>query len=419
MDHFKTIIQCRVCGGSDLRQVLDLGHQYIANAFHAPNDPPTLSAPLCLIRCASCSAVQLAHAINTDLMYKTYWYRSGVNDTMRYHLKELVESIEKMAMIPHFLDLRAGDIAVDIGCNDGTMLQAYDKSIVKIGVDPSNITPVGCDVFINDYFSAQRLKPYLSKRKAKVITSISMFYDLNDPKAFARDIHECLDDRGMWVVELSYLPFMLNTVSYDTICHEHVMFYRITTFNQVLDGTGLEVIDAEFNDVNGGSIRFYVSPVGCRKASTRYKEALKKEFAGNYDRHEPYDIFREKVSESESKMRDFLADCTMNNKKVYGYGASTKGQIIMQHCDISSKYMIAVAERNPKKFGLLTPGTNVPICSENEMRSNAPDYLIIFPWYFINEFKERETDLLKSGTKFVVPLPEFTVIGAPREDHSA
>lgn len=393
---------CRVCKSADLRNVIDLGHQAIANGFH-DGKFEAQKYPLKLIRCQSCSAVQLAHTIDADLLYRKYWYRSGVNNTMRAHLAELASIVDKT------VTMKPGDIIVDIGCNDGTLLQNFDKSLLKIGVDPSDVVPVGCDIFVNDYFEHGRLRPYLKGKKAKVITSIAMFYDVEDPNRFALAVKDCLDDDGVWIVELSYLPFMLDKISYDTICHEHVLYYRISTFNRVLDKTGLMVVDAELNDINGGSIRFFVKPIG-NNHSERYKSMLGKEMQGDYDKDEPYRIFKGRVEESAGLLMEFLENCSMDDKRVYGYGASTKGQVILQYCGATAKQVVAIADRNIRKHSLLTPGTNIPICSEEEMRQAKPDFLIVFPWYFMREIMEREFRLFKGGTKSVLPLPKFTVI---------
>jgi SAM-dependent methyltransferase len=397
--------KCRICSNANFIPILDLGQQYVANAFHHGDDAPTMTAPLTLMRCNDCNLVQLSHSVNRDLMYKSYWYKSGINNTMRVHLKGIVDDV-----LEH-IELNTGDKVLDIGCNDCTLLSNYGENIFTVGIDPSNITPSGIDKHINDYFTAENVND-----KFKIITSIAMFYDLDNPKKFVQDIKDCLLDDGIWVLELSYMPSMLDKVSYDTICHEHVTFYCLETFNKVLEDSGLEVFDVKFNDMNGGSFRLFVSKSGKRTISANVSNIKEKEMH-NYDHDEPYNEFARLVKKSREDLLDFFE--RTRGKKIYGYGASTKGQIILQYCQLKQNDIIAIAERNPKKYGLYTPGTNIRICPEEEMRNDKPDFVLVFPWYFMDEFLKREKQLLSYGWRnlfkkrncnFVQPLPKFKIL---------
>jgi len=401
MEHIELLRECRICKNPHFQKVLDLGNQYIANAFHSKEAPPTLTAPLLLMRCNKCGLVQLAHSINTDLMYRNYWYKSSINKTMRDHLEDLVDKIIVIQPV------KSGDTIIDIACNDGYMLGCYKQTVNRIGVDPSNIKPANCTQFFNNYFSAGLLQDV---PKAKIITTIAMFYDLNDPKKFVKDIEACLAPGGIWVLELAYLRDILSATCYDTCCHEHVCYYRLGTFEMCLEGTNLEVFKVEFNKINGGSFRIYVSHKGARKIDSEVTNTRDWEKYLFLDSDRPYHEFASRVEKSREELMVFLMSQKIKGKKIWGYGASTKGQVTMQYCNINSDLIDAVAERNPDKYGLFTPGTDVKICSEDEMRAAKPDFLVIFPWHFLTEFKEREKDLMASGTKLVVPLPRFEVI---------
>lgn len=394
------ISQCRVCGKSEFGNILDLGEQKIANGFHDKSEEQ-IGAPLNLIRCISCGLVQLAHSVNTDLMYKKYWYRSGVNQTMRDYLKGAADKIMSL------VEILPNDVVIDIGSNDGTFLSYYPNHAVKIGVDPSNIMPTNC-IHINDYFNFENVKEVLNGRKAKVVTSIAMFYDLSDPKSFVRDVRKVLADDGIWVLEMSYLPRMIANNAYDSICHEHVTYYSMSTFLPVLEGLGLNVIDSSFTDINGGSFRMVVSPSAPSEESVKIiDDIIETERSLGLGHPEVYQEFSNRVLKHRDDLLSFLS--SNSDKKIYGYGASTKGQIIMQFCGIDSRHIAAIAERNPDKYGLYTPGSDVRICSEEEMRKANPDYLLVFPWYFFDEFQKRETNTHQAGCKFILPLPELSI----------
>jgi hypothetical protein len=354
------------------------------------------------VRCGKCSLVQLADVTDPDLMYRDYWYKSGINQSMRDHLGGLARQIQ--GLVP----LGADDVVIDIGCNDGTFLGMFPLGIKRIGVDPSNIAPVAPCEHVHDYFTRGAVDRPLRGRKARLVTSIAMFYDLNDPASFVQDVRGVLADDGLWVAELSYLPAMMGNTAYDSVCHEHVAYYRMGTFLEVLRGTDLVPVHAEVNQMNGGSFRVFLSPGGAKEPDGTAEALLQKEESLGYATPGPYDKFSRGVIESSSKLAGFLRE--NNGKVVYGYGASTKGQVIMQWCRVSPGQIRAIAERNPLKYGLYTPGTNVPICSEEEMRKAKPDFLVIFPWYFFAEFEKRESALHEAGCKFVLPLPEFKVI---------
>lgn len=397
-------VACRVCGTTSLLPVLDLGMQAIGNAFRRIGDPRPPLAPLELVRCAGCSLVQLRHSVDADRMYASYWYRSGTNRTMREHLRALVAEATQIAGV------HAGDLVLDIGCNDGTTLSCWANGVTTIGVDPSNISPLHAHGFVNDYFTWANVAPAFGSRRAKVVTSIAMFYDLDDPIAFARDVERCLAPDGIWVLELSYLPAMVAAASYDTICHEHVTYYRIATLERVLAATGLALFDVSFNSSNGGSFRLFVARKGTRAESPRLLAARAEEFEGRWDAEMRYEEFRDAVEASRRDLRAFFARTRSENKTVWGYGASTKGMVTLQYCGIGSADLVAIAERNPDKFGTLTPGSDIPIASEAAMRDAHPDYLLVLPWHFLPEFLEREQAYLRSGGKIVVPLPEFRIL---------
>ena len=392
--------RCRVCGCVSFAPVFDFGNQVIANYFHRKDDPPFPAMSLDLVRCLGCSLVQLDDVIDSNLMYRNYWYQSGINQSMRSHLHDLAVTVME------FVDVGPKDTIIDIGCNDGTFLGFFLTAGRRVGIDPSNVKPtVPCE-YINDYFTYESADRVLKGRKAKLVTSIAMFYDLNDPSSFVKDVRRVLADDGLWVVELSYLPIMLGNIAYDSVCHEHVVYYRMETFLETLKGTDFVPVHVEMNQMNGGSFRVFLAPNGRSDGST--EALLKKEADEEYSGCVPYDRFADGIKRSSGNLVNFLEE--NKGKSIYGYGASTKGQIIMQYCNVVPEQIRAIAERNPLKYGLYTPGTNVRICPEEEMRLARPDFLLVFPWYFIDEFLVREKTIREQGTKIVVPLPKFEIV---------
>jgi len=418
----KTRKTCRACGSSAFQPVLSLGEQHLASNFVISADfPPTeRTLPLELVRCSpdldenACGLVQLRHTIPGDLMYSSYGYRSGINQTMTQHLGGIARGLEEK------LQLQPKDLVVDIGANDGTLLLAYrNKGVQLIGFEPSNIRPnepTPQIQFVRDYFSAAGLRELCGDRKVRAITSIAMFYDLEDPGQFVADVANVLAKDGLWVLEMSYLPLMLSNNSFDTICHEHLEYYSIAAIERLLHAHGLRIADAELNDANGGSIRI----TACRAESlfrehtietrSRIYRLKKQEFELKLDTEEPYRAFAEAAEKIRRELPALLLRLMASGKKIYGYGASTKGNVILQYCGLSTAYLTAIADRNPAKWGGRTVGSGIPIISEDEMRAARPDFLLVLPWHFLTEFKQREKEFLTRGGHFIVPIPNVQIV---------
>lgn len=413
----KTRTTCRSCGSPALTRVLSLGEQRLAGNFALTLEYPPVErpVPLELVRCnprldeKACGLAQLHHTVPPGLMYASYGYRSGVNRTMREHLTGVARYVEEL-LGPS----ATSPVIVDIGANDGTLLSAYRKGTL-IGFEPSDVKPA-CDLervrLIRDYFRAG----VLDAGEADAITSIAMFYDLEDPVRFVEDVRATLAPEGVWVLELSYLPLMLDQNSFDTICHEHVAYYSLASLEHLLARCHMIVVDASLNDINGGSFRVTVVHQNSRRAVSLTPDARarlyalrRNEFELCLDDVDPYHRFKSAVARVSLSLVSFLREARRDGARVYGYGASTKGNVILQYCSIDPSLVIAIADRNPEKVGGHAVGSNIPIISEEEMRAARPDYLLALPWHFLSEFLEREQDLIAKGTKFVVPLPELKV----------
>jgi SAM-dependent methyltransferase len=401
---------CRICGSTELHPVISLGEQYIASLFPTGPLPAELDHrfPLEVIRCVGdCGLVQLAHTVAPGVLYDHYGYRSGTNELMRANLEGIAATVESM------IDLEPGDVVLDIGCNDGTLLESYRADgIRRIGIDPSDAVRSIRDPSIevaNTFFTGETYRSIAGDVRAKAVTTIAMFYDLDRPQEFVADVASILADDGVWVIELSYLPSMLQVTAFDTICHEHLEYYHLRPIEWLLKGAGLKVHRAEINDVNGGSIRLFVrsASMALDPGDSNDLDALKRrEVALALDTDAPYNFFNESCTRMKEQLRSLLDRFDADDKIVYAYGASTKGNTLLQFCELDNAMVKKAADRNPDKWGTETIGTRIPIVSEDEARADKPDCFLVLPWHFFEGFIEREREFLERGGTFIVPLPE-------------
>lgn len=408
---YRQIEACRICGNTHLVRVLDLGEQMLTGVFPKEKDKNITVGPLRLVKCTggsdACGLLQLEHSYDLHEMYgENYGYRSGLNAGMVQHLHNKVKKILKR------VDLDEGDLVVDIGSNDSTALQAYPASgPILIGLDPTGVKfrkyyPPHIQL-IPDFFSSSLLKDRFPGKKAKVITSFAMFYDLESPTAFMKEIHEALADDGIWVFEQSYMPAMLETNSYDTVCHEHLEFYALHQIKWMTDRVGFRILDVELNDVNGGSFSITVSKLdGDKSVLHSVQKILDAEREMELDTRAPYEAFAEHAEKSKQDLLKFIKTAHAEGKTVAALGASTKGNVLLQYCGLTEKDVFCVGDVNADKFGCYTPGTWIPIIPEDELLAMKPDFLIVLPWHF-RPFFERGSKF--AGLNLVFPLPQVDV----------
>ena len=414
----KSLKKCKVCGNTNLIKVLSLREQYLSPTFVKTNKNNKLAeirSPLTLVLCdktkneKNCGLLQLLEITEPDLLYKQYFYRSATNDTMKIDLKNLVNQALDIAK-PN-----KNDIIIDIGSNDCTLLNFYKDKYNLIGFEPAqNIKYIdeGNNItVINNYFNSREFKQKY-KNKAKIITSCAMFYDLEDPRAFVKDIEEILEDDGIWCCQISYLASMIKYNNFYDICHEHLSYYSLETFEHLVNQFNLKCFYAETNEVNGGSIRLYM----CKKNSNKYKEkkffnklnSIKEE-EKKFKLTDPQTFlnFAKTISELKDKTVKFVDNILNSNKKILALGASTKGNIILQHFGLTKKQIPYISERNPEKVGLKCLGSDIELISEQKARDINPDAFIVLPWNFKKEVVNREKNYLENGGKlmFVMPYP--------------
>lgn len=414
-------MNCRIESKEPLSYLFSLGNMYVSDfiPMEAKSSEYGTKTPLTLCLSKKTKLVQLEDTADFDKMYKRYWYHSGTNKTMTDELNGIVHSVNSL------IKLIKDDIWVDIGCNDGTLLSFIHKDIVRIGFDPAKNNcqkaHTHANTVVEDYFNAPAYFN-CSKRRAKVITSIAMFYDLPNPKKFCNDIYDVLETDGLWVIQMSYLPLMLDQLAFDNICHEHLEYYSLQSLKYLLDETGFQIVDCHLNDINGGSFRIYVQKKIAQTSSFatapyrdvckfRIQSILNHEYNYHLNDVQTYLDWFKRVENLKDQTVSFIKEVTQQGKSVWAYGASTKGNTLLQYFGLDSTLIKGIAERQPQKFGLKTIGSEIPIYSEEYVRSQNPDYMLVLPWHFINEFKMRESEFLDRGGKFIVPCPRFEVIG--------
>jgi hypothetical protein len=398
----KKITKCRLCHNKKLTQIYNFGNHYVSNFVQKKNIKKGVKAPLNLVYCKNCQLLQLEHSAPQELMYKKfYWYRSGVTNTMKVALKDIFLNIKKMSI------MKKGDTILDIGANDGTLLKYFkNEGFTTIGCEPAkNLTKElmrNSKFVINNFWNFKYLNNILKKnklKKPKVITAIGMFYDLEDPSKFISDAAKSLDDNGVFIAQLMCLDSMIKKNDLGNICHEHLEFYSYPSLKYLFEKNGLKIMKIDENEINGGSYRIF-----CKKnikKSITYKEntSLK-------------DIkrFIKRVKKNKKACINFLKRSKIDKKKVFIYGASTKGNTLLQYYGINSNIITYASERSPEKWGKYTIGTGLKIISEDYARTLNPDYFFVMPYAFIKEFIKREKNWMKGGGKFILPYPNFKII---------
>ena len=404
-----------------MKELFSLGELYTSD-FLKPDQQPSHPPVEMKLMLTDDGNVRLEKSAPLDTMFGRYFYRSSLNASMTNELHDIVNSILKIKK------LKNGDIWCDIASNDGCLLSFVPKSCVRIGIDPADDTykqeaEQHANVIVQDFFTALAYQSTIyGQQKAQVITSIAMFYDLEHPDQFIKDIDQVLDDNGLWALQLSYTPLMLEQLAFDNLCHEHFYYYSLFNLKALFEKNGFQIVDCQLNDTNGGSFRVYAMKAGADLqtfATQPYRDVARFRVASllayeetlALDQEETWHNFYDRINALKEQTVSFIKQVKADGKTVFGYGSSTKGNTLLQYFGLDHTLIDAISERSSYKFGLKTVGTDIPIISDEEMRKIHPDYLLVLPWHFISEFCQREHEFLEGGGKFIVPCPRFTIIG--------
>ena len=409
-DSLPDIKTCRSCNSRKLKLVLDLGDLALSDFTKKPVKS-NKKYPLTLLLCLDCHLVQLKNSVPPQKLYtERYGYRSGINNTMRVELESIVKKASKKA------NLKKGELVIDVGANDGTLLHFYPKNVKRMGVEPvkkfSEDILKNADFLVSNYFTQKNIvKKYPKISKAKIITAISMFYDLEDPNSFLKDVSSMLDRDGIFVIQQNYLLSMLRVNAFDNIVHEHIEYYSLYSLEKLLERNELKVIDVELSDINGGSFRTYIAHKNSKyKVSKNVKTLREKERRYKLDKKQPYIEFAKRVKAIKKELKKYIETQVKLNKRVYLYGASTRGNTILQYVGLDHKLISKAVERNPEKWGKFIASVGIPIISEEQARREMPENMLVLPWFFKTEFLKREKDYLNRGGRLIFPLPRFQVI---------
>lgn len=403
------------------KKLFSLGELYVSDFIKVDTDARSGKHDMTLVIDDRYGAVRLEKCTPIHSMFGKYWYRSGINTTMRNELKGIVESVLSVHK------LKDEDLWLDIACNDGTLLSYVPNRLKKLGIDPAedsfkDESSKFADEIVQDYFTLDSFNSSkFAGKKASVVTCIAMFYDLDEPINFLNDVYKIMEDDGLFVVQMSYTPLMIEQLAFDNICHEHVYYWGVNSMKKLLTDAKFKIVDVQVNDVNGGSFRLYIKKDISNEssfASAPHRDVCKVRLESlslweeGLKLHEEkiwFDFF-DRIEKLKEETVNFIKTEKAKGKTICGYGASTKGNTLLQYFGLDNTLIDAIAERSPYKFGLKTIGTNIPILSEEEVRAMKPDYMLVLPWHFINEFIEREKEYLSNGGKFIVPCPKFQVI---------
>ena len=404
------IKNCRNCKNTELFDLFSLGKISFTGKFPNTIRQNVPKAYLNVLMCKKCKLVQLDRNFDLNYLYgKNYGYRTGINKTMTDHVKKIVRKCSAL------VKLKSKQYVLDIGSNDATLLNFYANDIIKVGVDPLvnkyKKFYKKINYKISNFFKIKDIEKIKIKKKFKIISALSVFYDLRDPNKFIREIKKILDDKGVFVLEHVDLYYIIKNNIFDTICHEHLVFYSSKIIIEMMKNNGLKVFNHEYNEINGGSSRYYICHSKTNfKVSKNIKKVLLRENLQGIELKKTYKLFFTKILNEKIKLIKLIKKIKNEKQDIHGYGASTKGNVLLQFYNINNKVVNYIADRNPLKWNSFTPGTKIKIISESQSRKIKPHFYLVLPWHFKNEILIREKNIRKKGTKFIFPLPKVRVV---------
>jgi len=393
---------CRVCDSARLEPVIDLGMQPWCNHFLRAEEVGTEPFyPLRVAYCLDCATAQLDHTVPKEVMFGNHTYLSGVTRSLSDHFRSVAEEVAQ-----RFTAGKSRPSVLDIGSNDGTQLKHFQTlGFDVLGIESSRTTAeianaAGVNT-VNEFFNADLVSRI--GRRFDVINAAGVFFHLEELHSVAEGIRIALAEDGVFVVQFLYMPSIIDNLAFDQIYHEHLLYYTLTTVNQLLARHGLELFDAYLSPIHGGSIVGFATHAGRLPKTSRLQHALTSESRGGYNSIDTYRRFAERIKTMRAENLAFLEDRAAQGKRVYGMGAPVKGNTLLNYFGITNRLMQCVVERNTLRRGLYTPGSHLPVLMEDELPS-PPDVYYVLAWNFKREILARNRDLLDRGVEFFFPV---------------
>lgn len=405
------MLECRACQRKTLNLFLSLGQMPLVNRFI---EPEALSCdekryPLDVAFCHNCGMVQLADVVPPTEMFSDYLYFTGASEPMRQHFLSMVTEILES------VGASEGDLVVDVGSNDGTLLSQYPGWVRRLGIEPSSnlaqeaerhgITTM-CD-FLNVAAANRAVELH---GNATIVTATNVFAHVDDIRGFLDAAQVLLGGSGALVIEVPYLLDMLTNVEFDTIYHEHLSYFAVRPLLGVFESQGFEVTSVKRIPVHGGSLRIYVRPSRNPQHSPIAKEFVSAELEAGLGTNAPYRRFATNVAAIRSRLCELVISLKDSGEAVAAYGAPAKGNTLLNYCGITADMIDYVTDTTPAKQGRYTPGTRIPVVHPSALVERTPDYALLLAWNYKDSILKKETEYRKNGGKFIVPIPYPTIV---------
>ena len=402
--------QCRICKGKELEIVLDLGKQPPANALIHDTEVNEQVFPLRLFWCKNCYLVQLLDIVNKKHLFSDYVYMTSASQPIVEHFKKYANDIFEK----YFKNQKEFSV-LEIGSNDGSLLKEFQRlGGTTIGIEPAkNLSKISNDAginTINEFFSKELATNIALKEKISLVVANNVIGHVDDLHELMEGIKILIGEKGIFVFEVPYLVDLIKKLEFDTVYHEHLSYFSILPLIKWTEEHDLEIFDIIKQDVHGGSLRIFVSKKGNFQRNNSVKKLVQNEYDLGLDKIVIYKKFSKDVEELKTKLKNILNQLKKENKTIFGYGAPAKGNVLLNFCEINTKYLDYIIDTTPLKQGKFTPGTHIPIFHPNKITDRGDKHVgLLLAWNYENEILSKEKEFRNKGGKFLIPLPTPTI----------
>ncbi|NOT47446.1 MAG: class I SAM-dependent methyltransferase [Acidobacteria bacterium] len=404
---------CRACGGERLRPFITLGPTPLANSFLKSRSEFEREAfyPLDVYFCEECSLVQLADVVDPKILFGNYIYLTGTANTIVSHNQQYAETVVD------FLQLNGDDLVIEVASNNGSLLRCFrEQGIRTLGIEPAeNIAAIanadGIET-VNKFFNSATANKIVSEYgSARAVIGNNVLAHVDDTQDFLRGCKTLLRDDGLVIVEVPYLKEFVDLVEFDTIYHEHLCYFSVTSLMRLCDAVGLSIIRVDRVQVHGGSIRVYAEK---KEKHSNHAAAViaiaEDERKAGLTTQETFENFAEKTRNTREKLYSLLESLKAEGKSIAAYGAPAKGNTLLNYCGIDTRLLDFAVDKNPLKVGLFTPGAHLQVLPVSAVLERQPDYLLILAWNFASEIMQQQSEFEARGGRFIIPIPEPRIV---------